>query len=116
MSSNNSYKKRRERGQCAMCKQPSERFRCDECRKKANEYNNRVRQQRRSLGQCIRCGCKPCLCPKREWHNNKRVRLAEKITEELGIEAGRLEAIEAVEQVLKRYCVSLWKNPRKEIK
>jgi hypothetical protein len=36
--SNNNYKNRRLRGQCATCKKQSARFRCDECREKFNSY------------------------------------------------------------------------------
>lgn len=36
MASKNNYKNRRARGQCARCTKQSERFYCDECRKRLN--------------------------------------------------------------------------------
>lgn len=49
----NNYKNRRARGQCATCTEQSAGFRCDECRKKLNDYlrewrfNQSIRRENR---------------------------------------------------------------------
>jgi hypothetical protein len=43
-SSRNNYKNRRQRGQCAMCTNPSPNsFRCPDCRVKYNAYTREMR-------------------------------------------------------------------------